>query len=98
MGKHRPSGKLIIGGTAFDTDAPIVNFREGPKWDATQETLMVTETDPNPFAHAGAIQVAPGKWTAYDADHKNPNFTARCQPRHSLNQSKWKNGWAAPYE
>ncbi|MBA2540356.1 MAG: N-acetylmuramoyl-L-alanine amidase [Deltaproteobacteria bacterium] len=97
MGKHRPSGKLIIGGQAFDTDAPIVNFREGPRWDATQETLIPTETDPNPFAQPGAHQAAPGKWTAYDADHKNPNFTARCQGRPAL-RHKWNNGMNAPYE
>jgi hypothetical protein len=98
--KWTPSGKVIIGGTAFQTDAPIVNFREGPKWDATSESLFVTETDPNPFAHPGAILVAPNKWVAYEADHKSSTFTARCQPRPEFRNgpSSWRGGWNVPYD
>jgi N-acetylmuramoyl-L-alanine amidase len=94
MGKYRPSGRLIIGGTEFQTDAPIVNFREGPGWDATKETCIVTDTDPNPFAK-GSRQVAPGKWTPYEAKH---SFTQRFQTRKALRQSKWNNGLGAPYD
>ncbi len=97
MGKYRPSGQVIIGGTAFDTDAPIVNFREGPRWDATSHSLIPTETDPNPFARPGAKMVGPGQWTAYEADHKNPTFTARCQGRPALRHD-WNKGMNAPYD
>lgn len=97
MGKWRPSGQVIIGGTAFDTDAPIVNFREGPLWNATSESLIPTETDPNPFAHPGAIRVSATQWTAYDADHKSSTFTKRCQGRPAL-RHKWNNGMNAPYD
>jgi len=97
MGKWRPSGQVIIGGQAFDTDAPIVNFREGPKWDATSEMLFATLTDPNPFAHPGAVRVSATQWTAYDADHKSSTFTKRCQGRPAL-RHKWNFGMTAPYE
>jgi len=94
MGKWVPSGQLIIGGQAFATDAPIVNFREGPRWDATLKTVVKTENDPDPWAKSK--QVAPGEWLPYpESGH---NFTARCQPRQALRQEKWKGGWAAPYD
>ena len=44
--KYQPSGNLIIGGKIFKTEAPIVNFTEGPRWDATKEVCYVTETEP----------------------------------------------------
>lgn len=44
----RPSGKLIIGGKYFDTDARIVNFRDYPYWDATSESCKGTELEPVP--------------------------------------------------
>lgn len=44
----RPSGLLWIGGKPFKTDAPIVNFTEGPRWNAMAETCYVTQTDPAP--------------------------------------------------
>ena len=46
MGRFRPSGNLIIGGQIFHTDAPIINWREPPYWDATREDCQATETDP----------------------------------------------------
>ncbi|MEO8844428.1 MAG: N-acetylmuramoyl-L-alanine amidase [Kofleriaceae bacterium] len=46
MGRFRPSGNLIIGGQIFRTDAPIINWREPPYWDATREDCQITETDP----------------------------------------------------
>ncbi len=97
MGKYRPSGKVVIGGQFFDTDAPIVNFTEGPRWDATSETLKITETDPNPFGNPGAKMVSATQWTAYDADHKSGTFTKRCQGRPAL-RHKWNNGLNAPYD
>ena len=44
----RPSGELIIAGQRFTIDAPIVNFTEGPNWDATPELCQPTATDPAP--------------------------------------------------
>jgi N-acetylmuramoyl-L-alanine amidase len=43
-----PSGELIVAGTRFAADAPLVNWTEGPRWDATSERCTVTETDPHP--------------------------------------------------
>ena len=95
MGKYRTSGRLIIGGQEFQTDAPIVNFREGPRWDATLETCIATETDPNPFALCK--MQAPGKYSPYDGDGGR-TATVRYQPRHSLRQKQWNNGLNAPYD
>ncbi len=92
MGKWRPSGKLIIGGTAFDTDAPIVNFREGPGWDGTKEVVIPTQTDPNPFAKAK--ELSPGHWTPYpESGH---NFSRRYQSRPALRSYDQKHE-IAPY-
>ena len=44
----RPSGNLIIGDQVFQVDAPVVNWREGPKWDATSDYCIPTKTDPAP--------------------------------------------------
>jgi N-acetyl-anhydromuramyl-L-alanine amidase AmpD len=95
MGKYRPSGKVIIGGQEFQTDAKIVNFREGPRWDATIESCIATETDPNPFAKGCTMQ-APGKYAPYDGfgGHK---FTRRYQGRPAL-QHSWNRGVNAPYD
>ena len=49
----RPSGNLIIAGQVFHVDAPIVNWREPPYWDATREFCMPTVTDPAPACKAG---------------------------------------------
>ena len=32
--------------TVFKTEAPIVNFTEGPRWDATSQRCFITETEP----------------------------------------------------
>ncbi|HEY5921332.1 MAG TPA: N-acetylmuramoyl-L-alanine amidase [Kofleriaceae bacterium] len=50
---RKPSGNLIIAGQTFKTDAPIINFREPPFWDATREYCMPTSSDPNPKCVAG---------------------------------------------
>jgi N-acetylmuramoyl-L-alanine amidase len=49
----KPSGNLIIAGQVFHVDAPVVNWREPPYWDATREFCMPTVTDPAPACKAG---------------------------------------------
>ena len=49
----KPSGNLIIAGQVFHIDAPVVNWREPPYWDATREFCMPTVTDPAPACKAG---------------------------------------------
>jgi N-acetylmuramoyl-L-alanine amidase len=46
----RTSGDLIIGGQRFRVDAPIINWTEGPRWDATLELGVNTATDRDGFA------------------------------------------------
>ena len=48
MGKYRPSGNLIIGNQTIHIDAPVVNYTEGPRWDATSPMCQLTENDPRP--------------------------------------------------
>lgn len=48
MGKYKPSGDLYIAGQRIHIDAPVVNFTEGPRWDATSLFCQPTETDPRP--------------------------------------------------
>jgi hypothetical protein len=91
MGIHRPSGKLIIGGQAFDTDAPIVNFREGPRWDGTSTVCIPTQTEPNAFARCpGGLPYAPAGG--------GTGFQKRYSTRPMLRQRQWNNGENAPYE
>lgn len=49
----KPSGNIIIGGQVVHIDAPVVNFREPPYWDATREYCIPTVTDPAPACKAG---------------------------------------------
>ncbi|TMQ08195.1 MAG: hypothetical protein E6J90_41205 [Deltaproteobacteria bacterium] len=44
----KPSGNLIIGGEVFNINAPLVNWHEGPKWDATSEYCIPTNTERAP--------------------------------------------------
>ena len=93
MGKHRPSGKLIIGGQLFDTDAPIVNFREGPRWDATSLYCIPTQTEP------GAVnRCVPGKGGHQPYGPPVVGYTKRYSTRPALRQDKWKMGENAPYD
>src|SRR5450432_1251323 len=55
MGGVRPSGNLIVGGQTFHVDAPIVNWREPPYWDATREICQPTATDPAPPCLPGGV-------------------------------------------
>ncbi|HSN28148.1 MAG TPA: N-acetylmuramoyl-L-alanine amidase [Kofleriaceae bacterium] len=49
----KPSGNIIIGGQVVHIDAPVVNFREPPYWDATREYCIPTTTDPAPACKGG---------------------------------------------
>src|ERR1041385_8435935 len=51
----RPSGNLIIAGQVFHIDAPVVNWREPPYWDATREVCQPTATDPSPPCLPGGV-------------------------------------------
>ena len=51
---YKPSGKLIIAGIPFQTEAPIINWTEGPRWDARSEVCIPTENDPRPNCVGGA--------------------------------------------
>src|SRR5450432_1033684 len=53
MSGYKPSGNLIICGQTFKADAPIINWREGPGWDATREYCMATVNDGSPKCVAG---------------------------------------------
>lgn len=52
---RKPTGNLIIAGQTFKIDAPVINFREPPFWDATREVCMPTETDPAPACKPGGV-------------------------------------------
>jgi N-acetylmuramoyl-L-alanine amidase len=52
---RRASGKLIIAGQSFQIDAPVINFREPPFWDATREFCLPTATDPSPQCKPGGV-------------------------------------------
>jgi N-acetyl-anhydromuramyl-L-alanine amidase AmpD len=52
---RKPSGNLIIAGQTFHIDAPVINFREPPYWDATKEYCIPTETDPAPPCKPGGF-------------------------------------------
>src|SRR5262245_47935750 len=52
---RRPSGNLIIAGQNFKIDAPVINFREPPFWDATREVCQPTATDPSPPCKPGGV-------------------------------------------
>ena len=52
---RKPSGNLIIAGQTFKIDAPVINFREPPFWDATREVCQPTATDPAPKCLPGGV-------------------------------------------
>lgn len=91
---YRPSGNLIIGGRSFPTDAPIVNWMEGPKWNAHLEFCQSTPSNERPVCPAG-----PNQNTQFPFSLKVPRKgTKRYWTRSALRNSKWKNGEDAPYE
>ncbi|MBA3821669.1 MAG: N-acetylmuramoyl-L-alanine amidase [Deltaproteobacteria bacterium] len=87
----RPSGKLIIGGQVFQTDAPIVNWREGPKWDATSQYCIPTATERSP-----ACKISSSGHVPYG--NLPVPYTRRYSTRPPLRTSKWNNGENAPYD
>jgi len=52
---RKPSGILIIAGQPIKVEAPIINFREPPFWDATREVCQPTATDPAPACKPGGV-------------------------------------------
>lgn len=50
---RKPSGNLIIANQTFHVDAPVINYREPPFWDATREVCQPTLTDPSPACKGG---------------------------------------------
>ena len=88
MTTHRPSGDLIIAGQRFHVDAPIVNWTEGPRWDATSEYCMPTLTDPAPPC---AIDPKTGKHIPYGKLPLGP-YTQRYSTRPALRSSKFGGG------
>jgi hypothetical protein len=57
MRKYKPSGDLYIAGQRIHIDAPVVNFTEGPRWDATSLYCQPTETEARP----ACLPPPPGK-------------------------------------
>ena len=47
------SGTVIIAGQPFHVDAPVVNWHEGPRWDATVEYCIPTKTEGSPPCKGG---------------------------------------------
>src|SRR5262245_48308203 len=87
----RPSGRLIIGGQVFNIDAPIVNWTEGPGWDASSEYCKPTVTLPAPgCTPAGMGEIPYGKLPK--------PYTRRYATRPALRTPQWHDGMTAPYD
>jgi N-acetyl-anhydromuramyl-L-alanine amidase AmpD len=52
-------GNLIIGGQTFHVDAPVINWKEGPRWNALSQECIPTENDPNPPCKPGGVPYSP---------------------------------------
>ena len=50
---RKSNGNVIIAGQTFRVDAPVINYREPPFWDATREVCQPTATDPAPKCMGG---------------------------------------------
>ncbi len=92
--RYRPSGNLIIAGIPFPTDAPIVNWHEGPKWDATSEYCAITENDPT---NRCIIDPKSGKHIPYGKLPLGP-YTQRYSTRPQLRASKFGGGMTPSLE
>ena len=44
----KPTGNLIIGDEVININAPVINWREGPRWDARSEYCIPTRTEAAP--------------------------------------------------
>ncbi|HEY1558250.1 MAG TPA: N-acetylmuramoyl-L-alanine amidase [Kofleriaceae bacterium] len=53
MSTWKPSGNVYIAGQKFHIDAPVINWTEGPRWDATSLECIPTQTDPTPGCVGG---------------------------------------------
>src|SRR5215211_3221605 len=96
MPAFRQNGNLIIGGTSFNIDAPVINFNEGPRWDATSLLCKGTKTEPNA---ASRCTLSPkGGHFPYAPPPGYQQYTARFSTRPALRTDKWKGGMDAPYE
>jgi murein DD-endopeptidase MepM/ murein hydrolase activator NlpD len=90
----RPSGKIIIGGVPFQTDARVVNFRERPFWDASKEICQSTS-----YASVAQCEAAgPNKHFPYGLPANYPKYTKRYSTRPALRRADWAMGERAPYE
>lgn len=49
----RPSGEVIIADTHFKVDAPVINYKEPPYWNASKEICIASETNPRPQCAEG---------------------------------------------
>ena len=77
MRTYRPSGILIVANKEFKIDAPVVNFNEGPLWNARSIYCIPTETE-NPL---GKCQVAPN---GGHYPYAGPRITQRYSTRPAL--------------
>src|SRR5512138_2032559 len=87
MGKWKASGEVIIGGIRFQTDAKVVNFTEGPKWNATVESCIATDNDATPFARCKDL--GGGKWAPFQGDGGRM-FARRYQVRPKVQDRSYK--------
>lgn len=77
MRTYRPSGELIVANKRFKIDAPVVNFEEGPLWNAKSIYCIPTETE-NPL---GKCQTAPN---GGHYPYAGPKITQRYSTRPAL--------------
>ncbi|HVZ23883.1 MAG TPA: peptidoglycan recognition family protein, partial [Vicinamibacterales bacterium] len=91
MVAYRPSGVIYIAGQAFHVDAPVVNFRDPPFWDATKEYCIPTTTDPSPICKPGGVPYGNIDVAAYT---KNPK---RYSSRPAL-RTYYQNGKQPPLD
>ncbi len=91
MGIWRPSGILKIGGKDFPTDAPVVNFTEGPRWNAASQLCQSSNGTHACGPAIGGVQMP------YSL--KVPRKGAkRYASRPALRSAKWAGGEDAPPE
>jgi N-acetylmuramoyl-L-alanine amidase len=96
MPDRRANGNLIIGGTRFNINVPIINWTEYPYWDATSELCKPTKTEPN--APSRCTLSPNGGHIPYQMPKGYSEYTRRYFTRPALRSTKWKNGMDAPYE
>ncbi|HUJ62086.1 MAG TPA: N-acetylmuramoyl-L-alanine amidase [Kofleriaceae bacterium] len=65
----RPSNKIIIAGREIPVDAPVVNFRDPPYWNATLPFCIPTASELDPHCRPGGVPSGAVDVAAYT---KNP--------------------------